>query len=217
MLFIYPLTNWDAWLIAPYYDAQQLNFPLKRDWFVETVIHLWFKYAVIAISLIFLSLFLLSFAKINNRPWIKKYRRTFIWTFVSMVISTAAISVLKHMSNHSCPWDLSLYGGTQPLLDLFEALPLGAKPGHCFPGGHASAGFSLMAIYFAFRDSQTKLANSALWIGIIAGLIMGWGQMMRGAHFMSHNLWTVWVVWMLLLLMYLTWPPLKASHLSQSL
>jgi membrane-associated PAP2 superfamily phosphatase len=24
---------------------------------------------------------------------------------------------------------------------------------------------------------------------------MGWAQMMRGAHFLSHNLWTGWVIW----------------------
>jgi len=206
MVFIYPLTHLDAWLIAPFYDGSHLAFPLKNDWFIETVMHLWLKYLVIAISLIFLGLFLLGFIK-NKPAWIKKHQRAFIWTFVSMVASTTAISILKHMSDHSCPWDLTMYGGSQPYIALFEALPIGAKPGHCFPGGHASAGFSLMAIYFGFRDSQPILARTALFTGLIAGLVMGWGQMMRGAHFMSHNLWTGLTVWMLLLVLYLLWSP----------
>lgn len=210
MVWVYPNTQLDALLIAPYFDPQLSGFPLKRDWFIDTVMHLGLKYIVVAISLIFLSLFLLSFVK-KDHEWQKTYRRSFIWTFVGMVISTAAISILKHYSNHSCPWDLTMYGGTQPYLDLFEALPIGAKPGHCFPGGHASAGFSLMAIYFAYRDSKPNLAKTALITGMISGLVMGWGQMMRGAHFMSHNLWTAWVVWMLLLVLYMLWQPQKRA------
>ncbi|MBA3695600.1 MAG: phosphatase PAP2 family protein [Methylotenera sp.] len=207
MIFIYPHTNLDAWLIAPFYDTQLASFPLKRNWLIETVMHLGFKYVVMVISLIFLGLFLFGFVKNNSPLWVRKYHRAFIWTFISMVISTTAISILKHMSNHSCPWDLTMYGGSQPYLALFDALPIGAKPGHCFPGGHASAGFSLMAIYFGFRDTQPTLAKTALYAGLIAGLVMGWGQMMRGAHFMSHNLWTGLIVWMLLLALYLLWSP----------
>jgi membrane-associated PAP2 superfamily phosphatase len=52
-----------------------------------------------------------------------------------------------------------------------------------------------------------KLAKVGLILGLILGFAMGWGQMMRGAHFMSHNLWTAWVVWVLLLAQYLLWSP----------
>lgn len=210
MVLVYPHTDVDASLIAPFYDGSHLTFPLKNNWFIETVMHLWLKYLVIAISLVFLALFFLGFVK-NKAVWIKKHQRAFIWTFVSMVACTTIISILKHMSNHSCPWDLTLYGGVQPHLGLFDALPLGAKAGHCFPGGHASAGFSLMAIYFGFRDSQPGLAKTALFTGLVAGLVMGWGQMMRGAHFMSHNVWTGLIVWLLLLALYLLWPPHTAQ------
>lgn len=206
MLFLYPLSPLDSWLIAPFYDTQQLAFPLKNDWFIETVMHLWLKYFVIAISLVFLGLFLLGYVK-KNPVWIKQNQRVFIWTFISMIACTTLISILKHMSNHSCPWDLAIYGGIQPHLTLFQSLPIGAKAGHCFPGGHASAGFSIMAIYFGFRDSKPVLAQTALWVGVIAGLVMGWGQMMRGAHFMSHNIWTGLIVWLFLLTLYLLWSP----------
>ncbi|EMU16832.1 hypothetical protein ABNIH16_20160, partial [Acinetobacter baumannii ABNIH16] len=38
--------------------------------------------------------------------------------------------------------------------------------------------------------------------GILLGFMMGWAQMMRGAHFLSHNLWTGWVVWAINILFY---------------
>jgi membrane-associated PAP2 superfamily phosphatase len=44
-------------------------------------------------------------------------------------------------------------------------------------------------------------------LGVVFGLWLGWVQVMRGAHFVSHNLWTVWVVWVVLLLMYRIYPP----------
>ena len=31
---------------------------------------------------------------------------------------------------------------------------------------------------------------------------MGWAQMMRGTHFLSHNLWTAWVIWLVNVLAY---------------
>ncbi|RRA38556.1 phosphoesterase, partial [Cronobacter sakazakii] len=36
----------------------------------------------------------------------------------------------------------------------------------------------------------------ALAAGIALGLAMGFGQVMRGAHFFTHNLWAGWWVWL---------------------
>ena len=214
LAFIYPQTSLDAWLIQPFYDAHALVFPLKNDSFLESVMHKGLRNLMIAVSLMLLGFWTFGL-KIwgfvlknqNSAHWSKVYHRQFLWIFIAMVISTSAISVLKRLSMHSCPWDLLPYGGTQPWIPLFGNLPAAAEMGHCFPGGHASGGFALIAIYFGFRDSLPKLANAGLILGLLFGFAMGWGQMMRGAHFMSHNLWTAWVVWMILLVQYLVWSP----------
>ncbi len=215
LALIYPRTGLDAFLINSFYDAHALAFPLKRDWFLETVMHQGLKNLMVIISLTMLGLWIFGFKIWTSgrsdikSAWIQRYHRQFIWVFVAMLFATTAISILKHFSDHACPWSLLQYGGTQPLIPLFGSLPFGAYPGHCFPGGHASGGFALMAFYFAFRDSEPKLAKMGLLAGIIFGFAMGWGQMMRGAHFMSHNLWTAWVVWMILLVQYWAWSPKK--------
>jgi len=74
--------------------------------------------------------------------------------------------------------------------------------GHCFPGGHASTGFAFMTGYFVYRLSNPKRAYFFLFSGFILGFAMGWAQMMRGAHFLSHNLWTAWVVWLVNVIIY---------------
>jgi len=214
LAFIYPHTNLDAWLIQPFYDTHALVFPLKNDGFLENVMHKGLRNLMIVVSLMMLAFWIFGL-KIwgfilknqSSGHWSKVYHRQFLWIFIAMVISTSAISVLKRLSMHSCPWDLLPYGGTQPWIPLFGNLPAAAEMGHCFPGGHASGGFALIAIYFGFRDSLPKLANAGLIFGLLFGFAMGWGQMMRGAHFMSHNLWTAWVVWMILLVQYLVWSP----------
>ena len=214
LAFIYPQTSLDAWLIQPFYDAHALVFPLKNDSFLESVMHKGLRNLMIVVSLMMLGFWIFGlkiwgvvFKSLNGSHWSKVYHRQFLWIFIAMVISTSAISVLKRLSMHSCPWDLLPYGGNQPWIPLFGNLPAAAEMGHCFPGGHASGGFALIAIYFGFRDSLPKLANAGLILGLLFGFAMGWGQMMRGAHFMSHNLWTAWVVWMILLVQYLVWSP----------
>lgn len=223
LVLIYPHTGLDAMLISPFYDTKTLTFPLRDHWFLETVMHQFLKNLMVTISLIILGLWALGLKSWSSsitrfqhsfnpqRSWIQAYHRQFLWIFVAMVISTTAISILKHLSNHACPWSLLLYGGTQPLIPLFGALPTGAEPGHCFPGGHASGGFALLAFYFAFRDTEPKFAKIGLLASMFFGFAMSWGQMMRGAHFMSHNLWTIWIVWMILLVQYLVWPPQKSD------
>jgi membrane-associated PAP2 superfamily phosphatase len=218
LAFVYPSSGIDAWLIARFYDTNSLTFPLKENWFLERILHQGLKELMVVISLLMLGLWLLGFklGTYTRQKWLQDYHRQFLWVFVAMLIATSAIAILKHASNYACPWDLVVYGGNKVLIPLFGFLPAGAAPGHCFPGGHASGGFALIAFYFAFRDSQPKLAKAGLVAAIFFGSLMGWAQMMRGAHFMSHNLWTAWIVWMIVLALYLLWPPQGLSRSSQS-
>ena len=117
--------------------------------------------------------------------------------FLMLLLPIILISVLKAHSVHACPWNMTL-----SVQDHFTWI-LNATAGHCFPGGHASAGFSILAGYFVYRDRDTKLAHFYLIAGIVLGFAMGWAQMMRGAHFLSHNLWTGVIIWTVNVVSYL--------------
>jgi membrane-associated PAP2 superfamily phosphatase len=213
LAFVYPSSGIDAWLTARFYDANTLTFPLRSDWFLERILHQGLKELMVLISLVMLGLWMLGFklGAYARQKWLLDYHQQFLWVFVAMLVSTSAIAILKHASNYACPWDLMVYGGNKVLIPLFGSLPAGATPGHCFPGGHASGGFALIAFYFAFRENVPKLSRAGLIAAIVVGSVMGWAQMMRGAHFMSHNLWTAWIVWMIVLGLYLLWPPQSKS------
>lgn len=75
---------------------------------------------------------------------------------------------------------------------------------HCFPAGHASAGFALMAFYFVGRARrQPLLAWAGLATGLVAGSLLGFGRMLQGAHFLTHTLWAGLVCWAVILILYL--------------
>jgi membrane-associated PAP2 superfamily phosphatase len=114
------------------------------------------------------------------------------------------VVLLKAFSARQCPWNLQEYGGFAPHFALFDAVPHGAAPGHCFPSGHASTGFCLLAFYFAgLALDNRRLARVGLWGSLAAGMILGMGRVAQGAHFFSHNLWSALVCWLVILALYI--------------
>jgi membrane-associated PAP2 superfamily phosphatase len=208
LLWLYPLTNLDLALIQPYYNSIARNFFLKDNLILDGVMHTGLKSALWLIPIALVAILIWSYTNLE----LKIHRRRIVWLLVGLAISPLIVQALKRNSIHACPWDLQIFGGYAPLLPLFGHLPAGVEPGRCFPGGHASGGFSLLAFYFGLRDGYRKLANLCLWGALILGNVMGWAQMMRGAHFMSHNLWTMWWSWMGLLILYCLWSPVANAN-----
>lgn len=177
-------TRLDDTVTRLFYSPSLQGFPLQDSVWLDWLNHRLAKYGVAACTLWLLASGLMR----------RESRQVF--TSLMMMLGTAAVSTLKARSAHSCPWDMAAYGGNADHFPTLAAIPLNAGPGHCFPGGHASAGFALMALYFYWQPSHPARARMALWGGILAGMLMGLGQIARGAHFLSHNLWSGWVVWL---------------------
>jgi membrane-associated PAP2 superfamily phosphatase len=123
---------------------------------------------------------------------------------VTTLAAAATVALLKGFSATSCPWDLSAYGGAAPYVPHWSASSDGG-PGHCFPAGHASSGFAFLGGFFTFRATP-GLARAWLAAALAAGLVLGIGQQLRGAHFMSHTLWTGWLCWLVALCIDRDWP-----------
>lgn len=208
MLAIYANTGWDVRLTNHFFNVHQHVFLLKHHQFLSGFMHTALKWLMVAMALssLLLAVMAIKFKALNP------LKQAFLWAFMGMVLATSAVAILKHFSMHGCPWDLAMYGGKLPLLKLFSVLPAGVEAGACFPAGHASGGFALMAFYFAFRQIKPHFANVMLWLGLVMGLAMGFAQVMRGAHFLSHVLWSGWVVWVSLLLLYAIWSPTKTTE-----
>lgn len=59
-----------------------------------------------------------------------------------------------------------------------------------------------MALYFLAPERSRTLARIGLAIGLLLGVIFGIAQQSRGAHFVSHDLWSAFFGWMIPLTLY---------------
>lgn len=114
---------------------------------------------------------------------------------VASLLGPLAVSLLKMGSRTSCPWDLADFGGIAQYASHWSLRPDGGA-GHCFPAGHAAAGFGFAGGYFAWRRTDARIARVWLATALGAGLLFGLAQQWRGAHFMSHTLWSALVCWL---------------------
>lgn len=114
---------------------------------------------------------------------------------LSALLALGVVSVLKNLSSTSCPWDLAEFGGVARYASHWALGVVDGGGGRCFPAGHASAGFAFLGGYFSLRRRQPRAARWCLAGAVAAGLILGAAQQVRGAHFMSHTLWTGWLCW----------------------
>ena len=129
------------------------------------------------------------------------------WVFFGILLSTSLISLLKKLTNQACPWHMVDYGGVWQYVDIFTTRPWPADSMQCWPGGHASGGFSLWVFVFiggwpaavwsqrvARPPKHWRSPTFWFWAGLLLGTFMGFTQMGFGAHYFSHQFWTLWFV-----------------------
>lgn len=109
------------------------------------------------------------------------------------------VSVLKHFSLTSCPWDLRLFGGSAEYVSHWAWGMADNGGGKCFPGGHASSAFGFLALSLPFLLSAQAGLRRHGWrllvATVVVGLFFGATQTVRGAHYPSHTFWTAWICW----------------------
>lgn len=181
------------------YDAASRGFPAREAWWTNELIHSGGKYGVGAVGLGSIGLWLVSY---RFTHW-REYRRAALFVFLAIGAAMLCVTILKGLTNVDCPWDLVGFGGTRPYVPLFADRPDNLPHAACFPGAHSASGFALMAFYFAVRERHPRAAWCALVLAILVGAVFSYGQEARGAHFLSHDLWSAFIVWFVQLALYM--------------
>lgn len=169
------------------YSPEARGFPLKDAWLLAVLGHSALKYFAVGV---WCALLVVAAAS-------PRWRLPALHAFAGIALAAFAVAGLRELSAHSCPWDLAQFGGTAQWFPVFGEVPAAPGPGRCLPAAHASTGFALFALYFALRDERPRLARWALAAAWLLGLAAAGVQVARGAHFVSHGLWTAWVAWAL--------------------
>ncbi|MCC2970505.1 phosphatase PAP2 family protein [Massilia sp. IC2-476] len=186
-------TDADLWLADAQYDRVTAGFPWREAWLTATFSHRIAKTALSVCAGVIIALAIgdtIWPQRAFDRPLARLRLRVVAW---SAVLVPLVVSLLKQSSNAHCPWDLARYGGAQPYVRLFEALPAGVLPGHCLPAGHASSALWLVSLVVFWLPGPARRAWRGLALCLAPGLALGWMQQMRGAHFLTHTLWSAWI------------------------
>jgi membrane-associated PAP2 superfamily phosphatase len=193
-------TDADRALTRLVFDPASDAFPLRDSFWLEVVLHHWTKYVVITLACLVVAGWLLSWLL----PALGAERRVLLFLALALTVAPAGITVAKAISGKHCPWDIDEFGGLVPYTRLLETRPASLPPGRCFPAGHASTGYALMAFYFAARARRmAKFAYVALAAGIAAGTLLGLGRVLQGAHFVTHVLWSGVICWSIMVVLYM--------------
>ncbi len=198
LLVVFEASELDRRLSDFFFDPVSASFPWRHNAWMEAIGHQWLKYPLVLLAAALLVTLVLSL----RFPRLRAQRKTLLFLLLAMALGPAAVSFLKDTTNKHCPYDLQIYGGSAPYVRLLEQAPPDAPPGRCFPGGHASGGFALMAFYFVWRRRRPRLAFGALVGGFAYGFALGFTRLMQGAHFLSHNLWAAVVCWFVIIILY---------------
>jgi membrane-associated PAP2 superfamily phosphatase len=180
------------------YDATLGGFPARHAFWAERLMHAYGRDFVWLI--VICSAFTLALSAF--RPALQVCRRPAVYVILAIGLTTGLIGGLKQLTHVHCPWDLQGFGGEVIYSTLFGSRELQSVRGVCFPGAHSGSGFALLALYFALRNYSTRWARRALWGALSIGCSFAFAQEARGAHFVSHDLWSAAIAWSVCLGLY---------------
>lgn len=197
LLLMFDPSGLDFAIEQLFYQPGQ-GFIGRHSFWLEDILHDRAKQLVIGFAGLAIIGFVISLLPTRFRVW----RRSLGYLVLALGLSTSIVTPLKAFTAVQCPWSLTEFGGAESFSPLLSARAPTDKPGRCWPGGHASSGFSLLALFFLLRDKRPRMARAALVFALGLGAVFSLGRMMQGAHFLSHNLWTLLFDWTICLLCY---------------
>lgn len=194
IVLIVPVLWWHIdWHLANFwYQSEGGHWALRNDWLTQTVLHDGGHDLAVGLYIIVLMLYLSSF----KLPILKYYKSGLAYLALSLPTATLTVSLFKRLTSVDCPWSVTDFGGQYPYQTWFETLrsPI-VGTGHCFPSGHASSAYMFFGLFFFSRHYWPTKAPFILIATIIMGLIFGFAQQLRGAHFLSHDLTSAFICW----------------------
>jgi membrane-associated PAP2 superfamily phosphatase len=139
-------------------------------------------------------------------------RREAAFLLICLAVGPGVVGAIKHHSGVSCPYSIQRYGGEVP--DSLGRLHIstgqsGESVVGCWPSGHASGGFALLAL--AFLPRSRRVRTTLLLTSLTAGSATGVYQVLRGAHFASHILITLCICLLLIGVVASLFPPFERS------
>lgn len=189
----------DFWIADQIFRWEGGRWALRDAWLASTLLHTAGRQLGILVWL------LLAVAwSVSRRACVPAiWRNSLAYVLTSALFASLLIILLKHNSGVDCPWDLLRYGGEHTYIAPLSLSKIGT--GICFPSGHAAVGYAWAAIAFAMSHIRPEWRVRAMAIALSVGMTFGIVQQLRGAHFLSHDLWALAICWLVAALLARFW------------
>lgn len=188
-VILFANTNIDIWLEDFFYDQ------IAKKWIINEQNHLlnfWLylipKKIITAIGIIIFIAIMFNYLLPQYFKLSQPNKTNLIKILAGIIIIPSLIAFLKSVNNSYCPAQLSLYSGEFPHIPIhsfwpeeFQAL---SKQGKCFPAAHVVCAFAFFPACLIYRKYQILTLSFTL----IYGWIIGFYQMVRGEHLISHTI-----------------------------
>ena len=181
----------DAPLARMVFEWEGGRWALRQHALFEGILHRGGRTLSLLAWLLLSGATVLSWRRPSARAWTRPAARLLL----AVLASTLLVAWLKSITHMDCPWDLDSYGGARPHVALFSTRPMELGQPACFPAAHAATGYAWTALYFFFATIRPRWRWTGLGIGLLAGLVFGIAQQLRGAHFLSHDIASLAVCW----------------------
>ncbi|HPF14839.1 MAG: phosphatase PAP2 family protein [Planctomycetes bacterium] len=183
--------GFDVWLARHFFDAPTQTWPWQLHPVTKVWLHDGLQTVMVGIGAILLFTTLASIRLAKLRPW----RTQLGYLLLVALIAPLLIGAIKANTRIFIPWDLEMFGGTRPYVRVLDSAPEGLPAGRGFPSAHAAGGFVWFSLYFLALQYRPAWRRRALAFALATGLLLGGTQLVRGAHFLSHDLFSAAICW----------------------
>lgn len=198
IIALFQFSNLDIFVQNFFYNFDTKNWLLQKE---ESILRFFLYDGIKVLLIIFAVAILFSLIFLRKKQFIQEYKKGLIIVLLSAIFVPSLIGTLKAVTNTPCPCDIIHFNGTYPDIKVFDSYPkdfVQTSKIKCWPAGHASGGFALMALFFLFKTVKNQ--KRALIGALIVGWSMGTYKMLLGDHFLSHTIITMLLAWLIILL-----------------
>jgi membrane-associated PAP2 superfamily phosphatase len=198
VIALFQFSNLDIFVQSFFYDFDKKSWLIDKN---EPILKFFFYDGIKNLLLFFGLLILVSLIFFRKNILVQEYKKGLIIVLLSAILVPSIIGFLKDITNTPCPCNIVYFNGTYPDKKVFDSYPkdfVQKSKVKCWPAGHSSGGFALMALFFLFKTPKNQ--KKALFVALIIGWSMGTYKMLLGDHFFSHTIITMLMAWLIILI-----------------
>lgn len=198
VIALFQFSNLDIFVQSFFYDFDKKSWLIDKN---EPILKFFFYDGIKNLLLFFGLLILVSLIFFRKNILVQEYKKGLIIVLLSAILVPSIIGFFKDITNTPCPCNIVYFNGTYPDKKVFDSYPkdfIQKSKVKCWPAGHASGGFALMALFFLFKTPKNQ--KKALFVALIIGWSMGTYKMLLGDHFFSHTIITMLMAWLIILI-----------------